>query len=213
MRCLALAQAWQDTGGQVCLAARLLPETLKRLWREEQIQTWHLEETCHDAGETVELAGEIGADWVVLDGYQFGTEFQRVIKNAGLRVLVVDDDGCARHYVADLILNPNPCAVREMYPSHDSSTALLLGPRHALLRREFLPARPANRTHAARARRVLVTLGGADPDNLPHHPRSHRLDRRANDYSGRRTEQPPRDGTRATGAPAWGTDHYPAKPT
>ena len=121
--------------------------------------------TCHDAGETVELAGEIGADWVVLDGYQFGTEFQRVIKNAGLRLLVVDDDGCARHYVADLILNPNPCAVREMYPSHDSSTALLLGPRHALLRREFLPARPANRTHAARARRVLVTLGGADPDN------------------------------------------------
>ena len=55
MRCLALAQAWQDTGGQVCLAARLLPETLKRLWREEQIQTRHLEEPCHDAGKTVEL--------------------------------------------------------------------------------------------------------------------------------------------------------------
>ena len=113
----------------------------------------------------MELAREIGADWVVLDGYQFGTEFQRAIKNAGMRLLVVDDDGCARHYVADLILNQNPCASRDMYPSHDSRAALLLGTRYALLRREFLPARPANRAHVPRAQRVLVTLGGADPDN------------------------------------------------
>ena len=124
MRSLALAQAWQDAGGEVCLASRLLPKTLKRRWREEQIETRQLAESGDDAGETVELAREIGADWVVLDGYQFGTEFQRAIKNAGMRLLVVDDDGCARHYVADLILNQNPCASRDMYPSHDSGTGV-----------------------------------------------------------------------------------------
>ena len=165
MRCLALAQAWQDAGGEVCLASRLLPKTLELRWREEQMETRQLAEAGDDAGETVKLAREIGADWIVLDGYQFGTEFQRTIKNAGMRLLVVDDDGCARHYVPDLIVNQNPCASRDMYPSHDSGTAFLLGTRYALLRREFLPARPANRAHAQRAHRMLVTLGGADPDN------------------------------------------------
>lgn len=165
MRCLALGQAWHDAGGEVCFAARMLSETLKSRLCEEQIETRQLKESEDDAVETVKLAREIGADWVVLDGYQFGTEFQSTIKNAEMRLLVIDDDGCARHYVADLILNQNPCALREMYPSHDSSTAFLLGTRHALLRREFLAARPANRKHIERACRVLVTLGGADPKN------------------------------------------------
>jgi UDP-2,4-diacetamido-2,4,6-trideoxy-beta-L-altropyranose hydrolase len=52
-----------------------------------------------------------------------------------------------------------------MYPSHDSGSVLLLGTRYALLRREFLPARPANRVHAPRANRIFVTLGGGDSDN------------------------------------------------
>ena len=165
MRCLALAQAWQEAGGEVFLGARTLAETLKRRWRDEQIESRQIATSGDDAGETVKLAREIGADWVVLDGYQFGTEFQRAIKNAGFRLLVVDDDGCAQHYAADLILNQNPCASRNMYPSRNIGTELLLGTRYALLRREFLSARPANRAHAPRAARILVTLGGADLDN------------------------------------------------
>jgi UDP-2,4-diacetamido-2,4,6-trideoxy-beta-L-altropyranose hydrolase len=165
MRCLALAEAWQDTGGKVCLATRLLPEALKCRWREEQMEVQQLTQSTDDAAETLELARELGADWLVLDGYQFGTEFQQFIKNAGTRLLVVDDDGCAQHYVADLILNQSSGAVRDMYPGYDSHTRLLLGTRFALLRREFLKARSLTRSHAARERNVLVTLGGADPHN------------------------------------------------
>jgi UDP-2,4-diacetamido-2,4,6-trideoxy-beta-L-altropyranose hydrolase len=165
MRCLALAQAWQERGGRVCLATRLLPETLKRRWDEEQMETRELAESNDDARETIELAREIGADWMVLDGYQFDTKFQRFIKNAGMRLLVVDDDGCARNYVADLILNQSPGATPDMYPSRDSQPTLLLGTRFALLRREFLRARWPSRSHASRAQNLLVTLGGADPHN------------------------------------------------
>ena len=164
MRCLALAQAWQDAGGRACLAARFLPETLRRRWVEEAMEVRQLTTLVGDAVQTLELAHEIGAEWLVLDGYHFGTDFQRFIKNAGTRLLVIDDDGCAGQYVADLILNPNPCATRAMYRCDDAST-MLLGSRYALLRREFLLARPANREYVARAKRVLVTLGGADPDN------------------------------------------------
>lgn len=168
MRSLALAQAWQDSGGAVCLAARLLPKTLERRSREEKIEIRQFAEVRDDAQQTVELAREIGADWVVLDGYQFGVRFQRAIKNAGLRLLVVDDEARAQHYVADLVLNQAPYAVRDFYPSQGSSTALLLGTRYALLRREFIRARRTDLAQAPRAQRVLVTLGGGDPDNCTH---------------------------------------------
>jgi UDP-2,4-diacetamido-2,4,6-trideoxy-beta-L-altropyranose hydrolase len=165
MRSLALAQAWQDSRGAVCLVARLLPGTLERRWREENIEVRQFTGAGDDARQTAELAREIGADWVVLDGYQFGPEFQRAIKNAGLMLLVVDDDGRSRDYVADLILNQAPYAVQDLYPRRGSSTELLLGTRYALLRREFIQARPPDRECPPSARRMLVTLGGGDPDN------------------------------------------------
>ena len=154
MRSLALAQAWQDSGGgSVCLAARLLPKTIERRWCEEKFDIRQLAEAGDDAQQTVELAREIRADWVVLDGYQFSVEFQRAIKNAGLRLLVVDDDGGAGHYVADLVLHQAPYAVRDLYPSHGSSTALLIGTRYALLRREFFVlARRTGRMRSVRKR-------------------------------------------------------------
>jgi UDP-2,4-diacetamido-2,4,6-trideoxy-beta-L-altropyranose hydrolase len=165
MRSLALAQAWQDSGGAVCLAARLLPKALERRWHEEKFEIRQLAEPRDDAQQTVELAREIGADWVALDGYQFGVETQLAIKNAGLRLLVVDDEARPRQYVADLVLNQAAYAVPGLYPIHGPSTALLLGTRYALLRREFLRARPTERSQTPRTQRVLVTLGGADPDN------------------------------------------------
>jgi UDP-2,4-diacetamido-2,4,6-trideoxy-beta-L-altropyranose hydrolase len=141
------------------LGKPLLALQLERVGRAKRIDltprviaTRQLPESGDDAKQTMELAREIGADWVVLDGYQFATEYQRAIKNAGRRLLVVDDDGCAGRYVADLILNPNPFASPEMYRYVDSDSVLLLGTRYALLRREFLPARPANRHFASCAR-------------------------------------------------------------
>jgi UDP-2,4-diacetamido-2,4,6-trideoxy-beta-L-altropyranose hydrolase len=165
MRSLALAQAWRDSRGTVCLAARLLPESLKRRWHEEKIEVRQFTGAGDDARQTAELAREIGADWVVLDGYQFGAEFQHAIKNAGLMLMVVDDDGRSQDYVADLILNQGPYAVQDLYPRRGSRTELLLGTRYALLRREFIQARPPDQECAPSARRMLVTLGGGDPNN------------------------------------------------
>ena len=165
MRSLALAQAWQKGGGQVCLAARLLPEALKLRCREERIETRQPAESGDDAGETVELAREAGADWVVLDGYQFATEFQRAIKNAGIRLLVIDDDGCARHHVADLILNQNPCASRALIPEPRFQHSLAA--RNALC--ALAPRVPTSATSEPGARNTCAQGAGdawrRDPDN------------------------------------------------
>jgi spore coat polysaccharide biosynthesis predicted glycosyltransferase SpsG len=63
------------------------------------------------------------------------------------------------------VLNQNLSATEGMYAHRADHTQLLLGPRYALLRPEFLARGQARPAPAARANRVLVTLGGADPVN------------------------------------------------
>jgi UDP-2,4-diacetamido-2,4,6-trideoxy-beta-L-altropyranose hydrolase len=78
----------------------------------------------------------------------------------------VDDAGKAGPYCADIVLNQNAHANKTFYPSRDAHTRLLLGPRFAMLRREFTEWRGWNREIPAMARGVLVTMGGSDPDNV-----------------------------------------------
>src|SRR5215203_2632298 len=90
-----------------------------------------------DAHETAELAHEHAAEWVVVDGYQFDAEYQKTLKNAGCRLLVIDDHGRAGSYAADLVLDQNLNAQPASYASRAAETRLLLGVRYALLREDF----------------------------------------------------------------------------
>lgn len=169
MRCLALAQAWQDLGG----AARFLvgagvPAAVARL-REEGFPAEELTLAPggkEDVERTLAAASAAGAGWVVLDGYSFGTGFQDAVKKAGFKLLALDDFAHASHVIADFVLNQNLGAGEELYATRDPSTRLLLGPRYALLRREF--AAWSNRRGDVResARNILVTLGGVDAGNV-----------------------------------------------
>jgi UDP-2,4-diacetamido-2,4,6-trideoxy-beta-L-altropyranose hydrolase len=169
MRCLALAQAWQDGGGDVVFAmADSTPAVHERLG-SERVEIVHLETTvgsAQDAAQVAALAHARHASWVVVDGYEFGSEFQRIVKNSGLKLLFVDDNGHATHYFADLVLNQNIHASEELYACRENYTRLLLGPHYALLRREFWPWRDWKREIAAMGDKVLVTMGGSDPDNV-----------------------------------------------
>jgi UDP-2,4-diacetamido-2,4,6-trideoxy-beta-L-altropyranose hydrolase len=169
MRCLALAQAWQDRCGQAVFAmADATPAVEERLRNEgfEVTRTRAPIGSAADAEQSVWLANQHGASWVVVDGYEFGGEYQASLKRRGLKVLFIDDNGHAGHYSADFVLNQNAHAREDFYPSRDASTRLLLGPRFAMLRREFASWRGWTREVPAVARRVLVTMGGSDPDNV-----------------------------------------------
>lgn len=169
MRCLALAQQWRHRGGRVIFAqAETVPALTARL-QEEGIETSALAGsagTADDAQETIALAQICGARCVVADGYAFGAAWQKQIKDAGLRLLVIDDYGHAEHYHADLVLNQNAGVDAALYARRDPKTRLLLGTRYALLRREFLASRPGAHVTPERAQKILVTLGGSDPDNV-----------------------------------------------
>ncbi len=169
MRCLALGQAWQDAGGTaVALIAEAAPAIEDRLHREA-IEVARFDASPgseDDARRTANFALDRQVSWVVLDGYRFDADYQASLKSRGLRVLLIDDDVHAEKYLADLLLNQNAHAVESLYHSRAPYTRLLLGPRYAMLRREFHALRNWHREIPEFARRVLITMGGSDPDNF-----------------------------------------------
>ncbi|GAB4257794.1 MAG: UDP-2,4-diacetamido-2,4,6-trideoxy-beta-L-altropyranose hydrolase [Deferrisomatales bacterium] len=169
MRCLALAQAWGEAGGRAVLAAaELAPALAARAAREfdEVVAVAGRPGSREDARATARIARQGGAGWIVLDGYAFGDAYEEEAAGGGARLLALDDCGHADHRCADAVLNQNLHATAALYPRRGPHTALLLGPRYCLLRREFR-ARPAPRRRPeGPARRVLVTFGGADPLGL-----------------------------------------------
>ena len=169
MRCLALAQAWQDAGGRAAFAmADSTPAIHARLAAEScaVLSFAAIAGSDEDSRRTSALARDEGAEWIVVDGYQFGADFQHSLKAAGLKVLVLDDYGHAAHYHSDLVLNQNAYANENMYGAREPHTRLLLGPRYCMLRREFATWRGWKREIAPAGRRILVTMGGSDPENV-----------------------------------------------
>lgn len=166
MRMLALAQAWAEKSGQAHFVGRIEAEPLRARILAEGFGLTELTATHPDPADLAVLLeqGEPGG-WVALDGYHFDTQYQRAVRASGRKSLVVDDVNDRGAYEADVLLNQNLGAEAFTYRLNPDCLRLL-GPRHALLRREFLAARPADKPCPERARNILVTFGGADPDNV-----------------------------------------------
>lgn len=169
MRCLSLAQAVQDTNGKaVFLMTDDAPSVEERL-KSEGFEILHTSATPgseEDAKECAQVASEQGASWIVVDGYQFDAAYQRTLKDAGVQLLFIDDYGHCGHYCADFVLNQNISANEEMYASREDSTRLLLGTKYTALRREFNAFMDFQRKIPEVARKILVTLGGADLEDV-----------------------------------------------
>jgi spore coat polysaccharide biosynthesis predicted glycosyltransferase SpsG/RimJ/RimL family protein N-acetyltransferase len=165
-RCLALAQSWVDAGSRavfVTSAADLL--------REARLAAEEIECVClpvppgsrEDARATADFARECAADWVVSDGAPFGVEYQRALREAGLRVAAFDDDGRKGPLAANVVVNPALGANEDLYPGVAAETQFLLGPRYAPLRREFARWAQWKRTIPQTAKKLLVAFDSATP--------------------------------------------------
>jgi UDP-2,4-diacetamido-2,4,6-trideoxy-beta-L-altropyranose hydrolase len=169
MRCLSVAEVWQEVGGRCsfvtcCMGAAPL-ERLSTAGVAVEFSD-AAAGSDSDAAQLVRSAREQGAAWVMVDGYHFGGDYQQAIKNAGLKLLFVDDYGHAGRYSADLVLSQQLQASEIPFEKRSANTRLLLGPRYFGLRREFEAWRDFKREVPEVARKILVTMGGSDPDNV-----------------------------------------------
>jgi spore coat polysaccharide biosynthesis predicted glycosyltransferase SpsG len=99
---------------------------------------------------------------VVLDGYHFSVECQRAVKQAGFKLLVIDDYNHLPAYDCDILLNQNFRAEELAY--HGQIGTRLLGPNYALIRTEFLREKvvQCSRWFPPVAKNLLLTLGGGE---------------------------------------------------
>ena len=169
VRCLALAQGWQDVGGEVCFVIAEGGEAFGEVLQAERIRTHRINATpggTDDARETIRLAQEEDAAWVVVDGYHLGASYRREFVAEALHLVVLDDNGEQKQYVAEIIINYNLHADETMYADRPPKTRLLLGPRYTLLRRQFAEGCGLEREFPAAAGKILVALGGGDENNV-----------------------------------------------
>lgn len=166
VRGLALAHAWVATGGLVTLVTAGGTEGVDGELGRLDAAVVRIDGPPGsevDAGATRAAATERHATWMVVDGEQFDAGYLRSVRAPATRLLLVDDFGHRGATDADLVLNQNLGATADRYPDVHP-THLLLGTRHLLLRPPFAADADGPRPPVPNARRLLVFLGGSDPD-------------------------------------------------
>lgn len=97
-----------------------------------------------------------GDETVVLDNYFYTTDYQKLIKNKGCKLVCIDDMH-NKHYYADVIINMSP--IKSIIYDKETYTQICLGFDWLLLRKEFLMPKTINKRNSD----IVICLGGSDP--------------------------------------------------
>lgn len=124
-----------------------------------------------DASETLEILQALEPDWLIVDHYALDARWESRVRDAipKARMMVIDDLADRPHQ-ADVLLDQNLGRRARDYcglvPEH---CRCLIGPRYALLRPDFAEWREwslERRRQGGPVKRLLVSLGGVDKDNV-----------------------------------------------
>ena len=167
MRCLALAEALVERGWHCAFACR--DETIATV--SALADAGHAVETLQsldDAGE-LERIWPAGCDLLVVDHYGLDAGYESECRDWTEKILVIDDLADRPHdcdVLLDQTVGRSGDDYRRLMPP---SCRILTGAAYALLRPQFAARREAaliRRQDDNPVRRVLVSCGATDPDNV-----------------------------------------------
>jgi UDP-2,4-diacetamido-2,4,6-trideoxy-beta-L-altropyranose hydrolase len=164
MRCLTLADALQARGAECSFVCRPHTGNLLGVIRHA---SWLGASQQEDAAQTLQVARAMNADWIVVDHYALDRQWEREVRKACRKMMVIDDLA-DRHHLCDVLLDQNwfgEDATSRYDALIPSDCIRLLGPGHALLKPEYSALRSNLGFRNERIGRLLVFLGGSDPDN------------------------------------------------
>ncbi len=192
MRCLTLAEELRDAGAVVNFVTRAHPGNLNELIRKKRFRchelpgvdalgatiekhhdsrseytSWLAVSQQRDAEETIEAFSSIRPDWLIVDHYGLDEDWENILRPYVSKIMVIDDLADRRHD-SDLLLDQNffVDGERRYDKLIPPSCTKLLSPKYALLRREFRECRKHLRERSGEVKRILVFLGGSDPENF-----------------------------------------------
>lgn len=161
-RSLALAGMLAETF-KISLLTKNPSERTREMVEELNGQLHVLSDALSLRDEAVNLQQLISSfDIVVLDGYEFDSDYQHIIRSVGVKLVCIDDLH-RDHFVADVVINHAGNALPEWYDK-EPYTRLCLGIPYLLVKTPF---REAARERSVRSRhpKILVSFGGADINN------------------------------------------------
>mgnify|MGYP005997188415 CR=1 FL=1 len=188
MRCLTLADSLRERGARTLFITRehcghllgqiverghqlrvLPPPPNSRDMSEDDTAhaAWLGVEWSEDAQQTQQLLAGERVAWLVVDHYAIDRRWERALRPACKRLMVIDDLA-DRPHDCDLLLDPTLGRMRGDYAEYlGSEVQTFLGPQYALLRPEFADYRGKSlaRRKAPELSHVLITMGGIDRDN------------------------------------------------
>ena len=164
VRCSALLRRLSVDPATVVLVAGSTTPSIREMvaeigWRLRLIGDQVDEQA--DAAATLEVLSELGdVDLLVVDHYSLGAPWERAVREAVGRLVVIDDLADRQHS-CDVLIDPTLSADRtDQYRELvDESTTLLLGPAYVLLSPEYDHLVP--RMRSGEIHSWLVYLGGA----------------------------------------------------
>lgn len=184
LRCLTLAHELRRLGARVSFVSRehpghllALPDTsgyvVHRLpavrpteWKRADHAAWLGVEQTQDATDTLAVLRGQHVDWLVVDHYAIGAEWERLVRDAVSRGVMVIDDLADRAHDAALLLDENYFGSETAFRYDHRVPAdcdRLLGPRYALLHGYYKRLRHTLRSRSGTVERVLVYFGMHDP--------------------------------------------------
>ncbi|MBK7000782.1 MAG: UDP-2,4-diacetamido-2,4,6-trideoxy-beta-L-altropyranose hydrolase [Rhodoferax sp.] len=182
MRCMTLAEALRERGAQLQFICREHAGNLIALLQQkafpvtvlpapvindtvsgEGYTAWLGATEAEDAEQTIKaLDGEM-PDWLVVDHYGIDMGWEKRLRPHAVKLLVIDDLA-NRHHDCDILLDQNYSEESEQrYASFVPPLCkVLLGPRFALLRKEFKVIRERLEPRAHNLKKILVFFTAGD---------------------------------------------------
>jgi UDP-2,4-diacetamido-2,4,6-trideoxy-beta-L-altropyranose hydrolase len=184
MRCLALADTLKEKGSAVTFICREHTGNLCSLIAEKGFTVHRLGiNTTPNPCPRLAHAGWLGADqrqdavaclshitsgvdWLVVDHYALDAEWESLMRPHARRLMAIDDLADRKHD-CDLLVDQNlaPEAMVRYRGLVPKGCGMLLGPRYALLRKEFYVARERKRDRDGCVKRIFIYFGGSDQTN------------------------------------------------
>lgn len=162
VRCLALAEMLKNDF-VITFAIQNPADAVLKVIHQTTELLLHLPKTDNYETDAVNFAQFLtGDEIVILDGYHFKTDYQKVIKEKGCKLVVIDDlhDW---HQLADVIINHADGASEKDY-SAETYTRFCLGLDYILLRKEFLNT-SFREEKIKTVSRFFISMGAADEQN------------------------------------------------
>lgn len=195
MRCLTLANSLRENGAKVSFICREHPGNLIDFIKKKKYEVYilpHTDDVCtntdkeiiseeelrnirwlgatqlKDAKECELILKNIKPDWLVVDHYSIDYLWHNYLRNYTKEIMVIDDLA-NRRFNCNLLLDQTYGRQAKDYKSLvPEKCQLLIGSGYALLRSEFAELRnySVSRRKNPELKRILITLGGVDKDNV-----------------------------------------------